>query len=154
MKQGAKLLITCDQINKRYGFLDDGKDRHDLLASLRTFLAYLAHVGIFPEIHPGLIRLLGLLPNPGLQHMLEFTKSRILEHQEKLKSSSSPDQTDFMTQSLRIHQERPDEYPLKGVADTCGVNLIAGYDTTAVTITAIIYHISKTPGIAARVSLW
>ncbi|KAL3485860.1 cytochrome P450 [Aspergillus germanicus] len=142
-------LIT---VNKRFGFLDSGKDRDSLIASLHSYLVYAAHVGIYHELHPFVSRLLDFLPAAGIAHLATFTLQQISETRNMLADSKSSGSSDpFLKKLLDMQAKNPDKISNADIFTTCITNIGAGSDTTSVSLTAILYNLCKHPSVYQKV---
>ncbi|KAJ4509695.1 Pisatin demethylase [Exophiala dermatitidis] len=146
-------VIALITLNKRFGFLDTGKDNGGMIAALHSYLLYLSKVGVFHEWHNTFTRILSYLPSSssgGMHYMGAFLHEQIREGQkQKTKSDLEKDESkptdDFLTKMLRMHALQPDKFPMSAVFTTCGTNIAAGSDTTSVSLAAILYHLMRSP---------
>jgi cytochrome P450 len=149
------LSLTYSQLNKRFGFLDEGKDKWGLLEALHAYLQYLAHVGIFAEFHPFLFRMFQKIGSSGGSALRDFTTKQVMERLDQLKLGKLEEEgsgQDFLTKTLRMHNEKPEEFTMAAVFGTCLTNIGAGSDTTSVSLAGIFYHLIKTPETMSKVS--
>ncbi|KAL2839393.1 cytochrome P450 [Aspergillus pseudoustus] len=134
-------LIT---VNKRFGFLDSGKDQDGLIAALHSYLVYAAHVGIFNEFHSLLTRILSWLPAGGIAHLVAFASQQISEGQNMFTAKDSNDLSDpFLKKLLAIHSQDPEKISKADIFTTCITNIGAGSDSTSISLTAILYNLCK-----------
>ena len=56
---------------KRFGFLEQGKDIRGIMRGLDGFLLYAASVGMIPEIHNFISKLLRLIGFDGFGHIIK-----------------------------------------------------------------------------------
>ncbi|KAH7161934.1 cytochrome P450 [Dactylonectria estremocensis] len=142
-------LITYGE---RLGFLDHGKDVGSVIHALEDFMSYAAPMGIFSSLH----RLIFPLRNyftgsrgSGRAYVISFTQDRITEHTAKLKAiGSKSDATTtvpFLIKFLKRSQESPRTFTSTHVTMGCTANMVAGSDTAAITLSAILYHLLKNP---------
>ncbi|KAJ9608403.1 hypothetical protein H2200_007391 [Cladophialophora chaetospira] len=145
-------LIT---LSKRFGFLDTGTDNAGMIAALDHYLRYLSKVGIYPEWHSFLMRVLSFFPNTGSRYLGIFTQQQVAEGQKtKPKSLLEKDEAkqtdDFLTKLLRMHALQPDKFPISAVFGTCMTNIGAGSDTTSVSLAGIMHQLMKSPATVAK----
>ncbi|KAJ5268638.1 hypothetical protein N7505_004396 [Penicillium chrysogenum] len=139
-------LIT---VNKRFGFLDSGTDQNSLIAALHAYLIYAANVGVYAEWHPFLAKIVALLPSRGMGHLQAFTSHHIAEGQanSSAKASNLPSSDSFLEKLLKMHAQNPEKISLADIFTTCITNVGAGSDTTSISLTALLYNLSKHPSI-------
>jgi cytochrome P450 len=89
----------------------------------------------------------------GLQVMLDFSEQQVKKRQESLKDVERKPvpSDDFLAKVLARHAEDPDSFSMADVLDACATNIIAGSDTTAISITAIVWFLMKYPQASLRV---
>jgi cytochrome P450 len=89
----------------------------------------------------------------GLQVMLDFSEQQVKERQESLKDVEQKPvlSDDFLAKVLARHEENPDSFSMADVLDACATNIIAGSDTTAISLTAIVWFLMKYPQSLLRV---
>lgn len=140
------------QVNKRFGFLDSGKDQEALIAALHSYLVYASHVGIYHEFHSLLSRVLCWFPGGGIGHLAAFTSQQIAEGHKIFTSKNSDDNSDpFLKRLLRVHSQNPEKISQADIFTTCITNIGAGSDSTSVSLTAILYNLCKHPKVYRKV---
>ncbi|CAD6443462.1 0c9fd5bc-d3f3-4ba2-8127-3c0015f70ac3 [Sclerotinia trifoliorum] len=133
---------------QRFGFLDMGEDKDGVFAALDDGLSYSTFVGIWSWIHAFLFP---LMPGSGgFRYIVTFTEDRIAEKIKLLKNPRNGDKeregtTDFMTRLLTASEKDPQKISSDDLFTTCSSNIGAGSDTTAITLSAILYHLLKHP---------
>jgi hypothetical protein len=142
------------ELGKRFGSLDKGEDINGVMGSLEMIQYYAARVGIIPELHPVLFFANVLLfPSMrGLQFLLDLVdkivaprlKGPLLE-----KSNTGP--SDFITRFRRLQSENPEKVRDKDIRSSALANILAGSDTTGISLTAVFYYISKNPKVLDKV---
>ncbi|KAJ9662748.1 hypothetical protein H2198_001197 [Neophaeococcomyces mojaviensis] len=151
-------VIGAITYSRRFGFLDKGEDVGGIIAALDANMSYSTLVGVYAWLHPYLYELLQRLPNSGAagrQLLMKFAKDNkaTKEAQRQAwdiegkgveeKEEGTPE--DFLDKILDMKRDNQ-----KGVTDYhCFImtlsNIIAGSDTTAVSLSAILYHLIRTP---------
>ncbi|KAF2791289.1 pisatin demethylase [Melanomma pulvis-pyrius CBS 109.77] len=146
-------LITY---SKRLGFLDRGDDISGVLAALEDHLRYATLVGIFSWMHPYLLPLRNWLAGKtgtGRTYVMKFTQDRIAEHESATKAipvdnpnADKPGDTtsvDFLTKFFSKNAEDPKKFTMYHLAMGCVSNMVAGSDTTAISLSATLYYLLK-----------
>ncbi|KAI0571419.1 CypX Cytochrome P450 [Pyrenophora tritici-repentis] len=146
---------------KRLGFLDKGEDVQGVIAALEDFLWYAACVGIFSWLHEYLFPVRNWLAGPqgtGRAYVGRFTQERIKEHEvERKKKGTLPGDGDaaeeesrtsicFLSKFFAKNKEDPAGFTMYHLAAGCVSNMVAGSDTTAISLSAILYYLLKNPG--------
>ncbi|KAF5845957.1 hypothetical protein GGP41_008439 [Bipolaris sorokiniana] len=145
-------LITY---SKRLGFLDRGEDIGGVMAALEDHLQYATFIGIFSWLHKYLFHIRNWLAGPtgtGRAYVAKFTQDRIAEHQTEQTKGIPVDgaekgktSMDFLTKFFTKNADAPESFTMYHVASGCVSNMVAGSDTTAVTLSAILYYLLKNP---------
>ncbi|CAO2657980.1 Nn.00g072400.m01.CDS01 [Neocucurbitaria sp. VM-36] len=152
-------LITY---SKRLGFLDAGNDISGVIAALEDHLQYATLVGIFPWLHPYLFAVRNWLAGStgtGRTYVIKFTQERIAEHQKEQRKgfpmndgrgsdaddSAAAQMTtmDFLTKFFGKNAQDPTTFTMYHLAMGCVSNMVAGSDTTAISLSAILYYLLK-----------
>ncbi|PMD29718.1 cytochrome P450 [Hyaloscypha variabilis F] len=143
-------VIGMITFNKRFGFMEERKDILEMISSLEFALRYAGLVGQVPVLHPwlagnplvsGFMEKVVGLPNP-LRAFVEFTQECIDEYDRNEKEKET---ADFLT-FLRIEEKKNKEnMPHRDLINHLSNNLLAGSDTTAISLRAILYYLVKTP---------
>jgi cytochrome P450 len=146
-------LITY---SKRLGFLDRGEDIAGVIAALEDHLWYATFVGIFSWLHPYLFPIRNWLAGPtgtGRAYVIKFTQERIDEYQKEQRKGlpvngaedDTKTTTDFLTRFFEKNAEDPNSFTMYHLATGCVSNMVAGSDTTAITLSAILYYLLNNP---------
>ncbi|KAM0428145.1 hypothetical protein ACHAPT_007045 [Fusarium lateritium] len=136
---------------KRLGFLDRGDDIRGVISALEEHLGYATLVGIFPGLHRYLFPLKNYLAGAkgaGRAYVLSFTNERIREAQvtpKPVATESAVAMEDFLTKFLAKHAADPDVFTSFHVLAGCTSNMVAGSDTTAISLSAVLYYLLKHP---------
>ncbi|KAJ8071205.1 hypothetical protein OCU04_001542 [Sclerotinia nivalis] len=131
-----------------FGFLDMGEDKDGVFKAIDTRGLYATFVGIWSWIH----RLLyPLFPSTGgYGYLANFTENRIAEKIKLLKDPRSGEKEregtpDIMTKILTASEKDPKRITRVDLFTTCQSNIGAGSDTTAITLSSVLYHLLKYP---------
>lgn len=136
-------LITY---GKRLGFLDRGEDVGGVISALDDLFDYAAPIGVFPSFHQHLLPLRNYLAGArgaGRAHIVRFTNERMRESQATPRTMFG-DGT-FLTKFLAKHSVDPVVFSKYHVLAGCTSNMVAGSDTTAIGLSAILYYLLKSP---------
>jgi cytochrome P450 len=130
----------------RFGFLDNST-RTDVFDAIDTRNHYSTFVGLFP---PWLHRMLfPLLPTTGGHgYVGKYTMDEIASRESLLKSSDFKERDgkpDFVSRFFEIRQEDPNKLTKMDIFTMCQSNIGAGSDTTAISLSAIVYNLLKHP---------
>ena len=147
-------LITY---SKRLGFLDAGDDVSGVIAALDDHIEYATLVGIFSWLHPYVSPVRNWLAGSkgaGRTYVMKFTQERIAEHQKVQRKAIPVDggaddvgegetTMDFLTKFFTKNAQDPKAFTMYHLAMGCVSNMVAGSDTTAITLSSILYHLLK-----------
>jgi len=149
--------------SERFGFLDHGQDVSSMISSLDTQMIYATLIGIYDKLHAPLFNILQKIPGSGpagLQYLMDFVTRKIREREEEQqeKQGTQPQtQTgndvvpeDFLDKMLQAQRKNPDKVTPYHVWMMAMSNIIAGSDTTAVSLSSILYHVITTPTALSR----
>lgn len=146
-------VIGYMTFSKRLGFLDHGEDVENVIAALEDHLVYATLTGIFPKIHRLLFHLRNSLSGGGAKgraYVIKFTKERIAEHEKRVESlkvstNENTELLDFLSKFYYKHAADPNVFTNFHLLTGCATNMVAGSDTTAVSLSAILYYLLKFP---------
>ncbi|KAK7428134.1 hypothetical protein QQZ08_005373 [Neonectria magnoliae] len=146
-------VIGMVTYGERLGFLDRGDDIGGVMGALEDHMHYATLVGIFPSFHRRLYALKNYwagAKGAGRAYVLSFTQDRIREHQTTPKAvpevpEGPTAKGSFLTKFLAKHAADPDTFTSYHVLTGCSANMVAGSDTTAISLSAILYHLLKAP---------
>jgi cytochrome P450 len=130
----------------RFGFLDMGEDKEGVFSAIDQRGVYSTFVGIFPWIHRILYPRLPTTGGHGFVY--NYTLRQIEERQKMLKDPKNVGREgppDVMTKILLAHEENPERVTRMDLITMCQSNIGAGSDTTAITLSSIMYNLIKHP---------
>ncbi|KAF7898938.1 uncharacterized protein EAF01_008151 [Botrytis porri] len=132
---------------QRFGFLDKGEDKDGVFKAIDNGGWYSTFVGIWSWLHAWIFP---LLPKTGgMAYIVKFAADRIAEKTKVLKEQSGDRKeegtADFVTRILMASEKDPGKITKGDLATTCQSNIAAGSDTTAITLSSVLYHLLKYP---------
>jgi cytochrome P450 len=141
-------LITY---GKRLGFLDHGDDVGGIIGALEDHLSYATLTGIYARFHRIAFPLRNIIAGKrgaGRAYILSFTMDRITQQQvarEKMLGDTEGKviATPFLEKFLIRNGEDSDKFTMDHVLAGCAMNMVAGSDTTAISLSAILYYLLK-----------
>ncbi|KAH6975709.1 cytochrome P450 oxidoreductase [Ilyonectria destructans] len=128
-----------------FGFLEQGRDIEDMIANINGFFFYAAVVGQIPWLHNLLLGnpLLPLLTsaienaNPAVNFALKCIKERV--------STKTTQHDDFLSRCEDLLVQKPDSCKRSDPVNHTSANVLAGSDTTAIALRAIIDNLARNP---------
>ena len=143
--------------SRRFGFLDEGKDIEGTMASLDSNLSYSTLVGVYPWAHPILYKIMEKIPGTGAagrNFLMKFTR-KMIETKEAERNSEEKSgkryvpqdgvPRDFLNLAMDAEQD-PEKKMTKYNVFMIGIsNIIAGSDTTAVSLSSVLWHLASNP---------
>ncbi|PQE32402.1 cytochrome P450 protein [Rutstroemia sp. NJR-2017a WRK4] len=144
-------LITY---GSRFGFLDRGEDVKGIISAVGTLLQDGVHVGVYPTFHVPTSRLRGWLSgkNSGAAYVVAFTQQHIDQFRASSKTATQEVEKEddgkvetFLEKYLRKHESDPTNFTHAHIFNGCSANVVAGSDTTGISLAAIFYYLLKRP---------
>lgn len=140
--------------SKRFGFLDAGVDVNDTMGALQRALLYSSVIGFYPQLHAWAYRLLErYFPKSGaagrayimnyVQQRLEARRAERQQAQKRHVPDGQPE--DFLDKMFKAHDENPQKVTEYHVYMMGLSNILAGSDTTAVSLSSILYYLLRYP---------
>ncbi|KAL2844591.1 cytochrome P450 [Aspergillus pseudoustus] len=141
---------------QRFGFLDKGQDIDGTIDALGHVMVHSTLVGIYHEWHP---RLFGLLSKfkwsgaGGRTYLMRYVQEKIAQFSPNRKSDveegSLKTQT-FLEKMILARDKDPEKVTDYHVFMMGLSNIIAGSDTTAISLSAILYYLIHYPNVLAK----
>lgn len=148
------------------GFLDEGQDIQGAIQAVGSIGRFSTLMGIYSEWYPLAFKINSYLNGSGAggrTFVANFAREKIEKHKQaqqeehlekggdvKILDRDGISREPFMTKMIRSHRQDPEkvtDYHLFMVAQS---NVIAGFDTTAISLTATMYHLLKTPRVLQK----
>jgi cytochrome P450 len=149
--------------SERFGFLDNGDDIGGTMKALDNSMSYSTLVGIFPKLHPFLYPILEKIPGSGAAgrtYLMAFVQQKITERKEAkekgtyrppaLTSKHGAAPQDFLEKLTEARQRDPDKVTPYHIFMMGLSNIIAGADTTAISLSAVLYYLITSPHSLAK----
>ncbi|OQV05155.1 hypothetical protein CLAIMM_09940 [Cladophialophora immunda] len=144
-------VIAYITFQRRFRFLDERRDVDNMISDLDAVQGYLKLIGQIPWAHPyllgnrilvGLAKMLATVPDP-LYSFLKITEDEIHRYDHEGRTSQAQ-RTDFLAQ-IRQKTEKDGKITQTDMVNHLSNNIIAGSDTTAISLRAIFYNLMKHP---------
>ncbi|KAF2133633.1 pisatin demethylase [Dothidotthia symphoricarpi CBS 119687] len=154
--------VICElTFSKRMGFVDRGEDVGNIISSLEWTLRYAAVIGQIPILDRFFLKnpVRRWMSSQGLiraSPVAEFAKERIAESKAKPKGAvdstavDSISRRDLLSRFQEAHKKDPDFIDQGRVLALTAANMIAGSDTTAISLRAIFYNLIRNPDKLAK----
>ncbi|KAK7726292.1 hypothetical protein SLS57_003378 [Botryosphaeria dothidea] len=124
-----------------FGLVSAGKDFDSIISSIHGTLVYGGLVGLLPELHPWIVRIGRLV---GQQNPTQPVQSYIKHQIDLRRQGVTPDdKNDFLTKLLKMEEAGTNSW--FDTFNSCGSNIAAGSDTTAITLSGCMYYLLRTP---------
>jgi cytochrome P450 len=131
------------------GFLDQGHDIDGAISALQKVVMYSTLVGVYPEWHPRLFSILSKIKSTGAggrAYISKFVQDKIRLHEQKTPNSETETTTQDFVEKLMLARakdpEKVTDYHLFIMGQS---NVIAGSDTTAISLSSIMWHLLSYP---------
>jgi len=129
-------------IGGSFGLIDAGHDKNGLLHAIHvTGITYASHAGLVPELHPLIIWLQDVLPFSSPWKTVQGAIGG--EIAKRNQGESFSDRQDFLEKCTELKKAGKLDHPT--MFNVIGANIGAGSDTTGITLTAVIYYLTKNP---------
>lgn len=138
------------------GFLDQGRDVEGTIAALQRLMTYSTLVGIYPEWHPRLFGVLSWFKSSGAAgraYIMQFVQDKISGHARPKQGDAAggtPKTQDFVEKMILARDKDPEKVTDYHLYMMGLSNVIAGSDTTAISLSAIMYYLLHNPGVLEK----
>ncbi|KAL2859238.1 cytochrome P450 [Aspergillus pseudodeflectus] len=149
-------VISAITFQRRFGFMEQRRDVDDMIGKIDTGLQYVKIFGQLPFLIPIMRRALlskqfqrlNLLPDT-LDRFMKITEEEIDRYDHSVDNRKAG-RKDFLAQ-LREKEERSGKISHRDMMNHLSNNLLAGSDTTAISLRAMIYYIVQTPRVYDKI---
>lgn len=133
--------------SERMGFLGNAGDNTGLLINAEKGMSYLATIGQIPALDHWLAKNpVTPIGPPSLAPQAAFCVQQSIARQQGI-DSKAREQKDMLDEFLEIKKTNPEQIDDNGVVGAMLINILAGSDTTAILLRAIVYYVLKDPHI-------
>ncbi|TLD11693.1 hypothetical protein PspLS_11758 [Pyricularia sp. CBS 133598] len=138
--------------SERFGFLDKGQDVGDVIQNLESLLAFATFGGIFPSVNRAIFAIMNMFPSlmkDPTAYIMNFTAKKIQQARADPKavprSKDARMSQDFVQTFMAKQEANPDVFTPYHIQTGCMSNVVAGSDTTAISLSAVMYYLLKHP---------
>ncbi|KAK4194406.1 putative cytochrome P450 E-class, group I [Triangularia verruculosa] len=144
-------LLTSATFSKPFGYMSHGHDFDGSIAAADKSLDYFAAVGQIPWLDFLLDKnpVVRIGP-PNLSNVSNIAMTSLIARMQGQDKNYNPEVPDYLQRFIDAKATHPDIVHDGMVFGYLLVNLIAGADTTAISIRAIFYYVLKNPAIYSR----
>ncbi|KAL6792217.1 cytochrome P450 [Trichoderma sp. SZMC 28013] len=146
--------------SRPFGFLDRGEDVSGLLQALDKVIAYSTLIGIFASLHPyvfAVTNFFGIGGAAGRTYLAGYVRERIRQRkaekemsEEKAIAHADGSPEDFLEKIMIKNKDAPSKVTDYHVFMMSMSNIVAGSDTTAISLSAILYYLLKYPDVMRK----
>ncbi|CEJ53816.1 hypothetical protein PMG11_00157 [Penicillium brasilianum] len=149
-------VISAITFQRRFGFMEQRRDVDGMIGKIDIGLQYVKIIGQLPLLIPLLrgaslnrhFQRLNLLPDT-LGRFMKITEEEIGRYENSAENRKAG-RKDFLAQ-LREKEERSGKISHRDMMNHLSNNLLAGSDTTAISLRAMIYYIVQTPQVYDKI---
>ncbi|EMD95336.1 hypothetical protein COCC4DRAFT_44371 [Bipolaris maydis ATCC 48331] len=143
-------VVGMITLGSSMGMMEANADTSGICAALDTAFDYASVAGLFPALHPWLMSLMGVLrvPSPtlGLDNFVE--EKMELHMDEAAQADGSKKSATFLSKMVALkNQGKATKHDIRVCMTT---NISAGSDTTAISLSAIVYYLWTNPRVLER----
>ncbi|KAK5077069.1 hypothetical protein LTR64_005451 [Lithohypha guttulata] len=153
-------VVGMFTFDKKFGFLEQGKDIDSIMSTIEFILAYSAIIGQVPALHllllgnPLLIKLMP--PMEQWNQIVQFTLKAMRERAEMKPGGeytvSNTDGKDFLSKLASSKSSEDEKMNVRDLVIALAGNVFAGSDTTAIALRAIVYYLCRYPKCLAKLA--
>ncbi|KAK5175602.1 uncharacterized protein LTR77_000741 [Saxophila tyrrhenica] len=159
--------VAMISYSKRMGFLDRGEDVDDFFKILRGNMFYNTTMGVYSALHPIVYKIrawlakLKVMPETPRMSIGGFT-TRLVSEKRKQREGKEKHQAqltdedgvaapkDFLSKFLEFNEQDPSRFTERDIQVGLMANVIAGADTTAAALSAILYCLLRHSTVLAK----
>ncbi|GME29203.1 Cytochrome P450 [Neofusicoccum parvum] len=125
-----------------FGLMTSERDSAGIITAIHHAMQYGGFTGLIPEAHPWIVRAAALFSRSGVSNN---AVGAYIQAQISLRRAgvTPADKHDFLTKLLQL--EAAGANTAFDTFNGCGSNIAAGSDTTAITLSAVLYHLLRAP---------
>ncbi|KAL1615895.1 hypothetical protein SLS54_008729 [Diplodia seriata] len=159
-------VIGAITTSSTFGLMTAECDSASIIAAIHTSMTYGGLLGAYaPTLHPWISGISALLGQPSpvdpvqayIRRQIALRRQQFASSRDEKASSTNADDgsptttkaTDFLTKLLRLEAPAGPNTPFD-TFNAAGSNIAAGSDTTAITLSAALYHLLRNPSALAR----
>ncbi|OAQ66758.1 cytochrome P450 pisatin demethylase [Pochonia chlamydosporia 170] len=141
--------------SQRFGFLDRGEDVDGIIKALHGSMIYSTLIGIFPALHKYIYDIMNKVNIGGAvgrTYLMKFVGERIQQRKaergqyaEKSVSLDENAPQDFLEKLMVQNEDNPQKVTPYHIFMMGLSNIIAGADTTAISLSAVLYYLIRSP---------
>ncbi|RAH55932.1 cytochrome P450 [Aspergillus piperis CBS 112811] len=143
-------VIGAISFQRRFGFMEEQRDINGMIGAIDSGLHYASIIGQIPAVHPWVMgsrvvaKVLEMQPFFDIPNPLRTIVEECME-QYNQKSASDHDGRPDLLSWLQAQEVQGKPMSHRDMINHLSNNLLAGSDTTAISLRAIIYYLVKTP---------
>ncbi|KAF9875111.1 hypothetical protein CkaCkLH20_07377 [Colletotrichum karsti] len=133
--------------SRRFGCLDAGGDPQHVMKELDDSIQLSSALGVYPWLWPPIFKLLQQLGKgkepKGTAFVVKYAAEQVTARQQEEKPADGPQ--DFISKLVQAQKERPETVTSIAIQLAGGANIAAGSDTTAISLSGMMYNLCKHP---------
>lgn len=143
--------------SKRFGFLDEGKDVAGTMKALDKAMVYGTLIGIYHWFHPFMYKVMEKIPGSGAaarNYIMKFAQGRVAQREVQRAvwrkegrgvEGQEDAPRDFLDRIMDMRDEGTKDVTNYHIFMLGLSNIIAGSDTTAISLSSVLYHLIRCP---------
>ncbi|EUC43354.1 hypothetical protein COCMIDRAFT_101081 [Bipolaris oryzae ATCC 44560] len=143
-------VIGMITLGSSMGMMEANADVNGICATLDAAFRYTSVMGLFPTFHPWLVSLMGALGARSPTSQLDnFVMEKMALHlHEAAQADGSKKSATFLSKMLALRDQGKGTD--RDVRVCIGMNIAAGSDTTAISLSSIVYYLYTNPNVLER----